>query len=546
MSSANYTISSLERTFKNIQKEIEFLRKDNKQVVTVEPDVVEWTEKHRIINRQPWEFPSEWHKQLYRMSADDSIKRVMFVKGRQLQITELAANILIYSMLRKPITAVYTSPRYDQVNRFSKDRLRKALKESKLTNYLAPSETGRRMFSVGRNAFVNGSILYCVSAWGAFDALRGIPADLIVVDEVQSIQSDAFPVLEENLSFTKGKMIVIGSPLLAGQPFETMWKLSDMSEWDKAERDWLPKKDAENGYRGFHISQRIAPWITDAEIKKKRRTYDEQRFLNEVEGQFFAGGSVPYLPDDITSLFVNESLLPDLQGLTTESYLGADWGSGGNAFSVVSILVKRPNGKIDLVYYERMEERDLTVQLMKIKQMIVKFNSRLAFVDTGYGAWQLQELQKAFGNRVLGVYYTRRPEKPFEVKMTDFGVTAITDRTHLLDRVERELVKNKALIIRKGYQNVDWLVDAFTCQSIDVQQTQFGRTYRDWSKARGTPDDALHSIAYAYLALLQGEGRIFAANEENNMMSDVQFISHRNDFVNTPYYRELNSRRGVY
>jgi len=79
---------------------------------------------------------------------------------------------------------------------------------------------------------------------------------------MQDVQPEALPVLEEALSHSPfGNMVMVGTASDEGSEFSRLWQQSDMKEWDSESGAWIPQKPENRFYSGYHIDQRMAPWI---------------------------------------------------------------------------------------------------------------------------------------------------------------------------------------------------------------------------------------------------------------------------------------------
>jgi hypothetical protein len=437
-------------------------------------------------------------------------------------MTEWIVNWLLHNLLTYPFTtAIYTAPRMDQVSRFSRDRFRRAIIDAPglRGNISQIRELEDEVPAISRMPFANGSLCYMLSAWGDFSAIRNIPADFVAVDEMQDIQSEALPVVEEAMSHSKHRrMVLVGTASDFGSQFERLWQQSDQKEWDGDA--WVPQKPENRFYSGYHMDQRMASWILELpeghpdSIEGKRRRYPERRFINEVLGLFYRGLAKPLLPEDLLAcrdltLGFMESLAPP-----TPSYAGVDWGGGQFAFTVIWILLHQPDERYRTIYVHKFDERDPMKQVATIANLVTLFNVKQLVADIGYGAVQVSELQKKFASRVVGCQYVRRPEIPLEVKTHDEHGQRIAQMMVLADRsfwIETAIddIKHKdangALAPRfilpwKEPLEVEWILDHFTCWEMEEQETVSGKRYHHYTHPEGQPDDAGHAYIYARIA----------------------------------------------
>ncbi|MCW4032067.1 MAG: phage terminase large subunit family protein [Candidatus Bathyarchaeota archaeon] len=485
-------------------------------------DPVEWTKEYRILKGKPFSFQDrDYLFPIYR----DTSHRIVIVKSRQMEMTEWIVNWLLIKLTNNPFTTgIYTAPRMDQVSRFSQDRFRAAILDSeKLREYLLGRK--RRDEKLGEPAitripFSNGSVCYLVSAWGDFGAIRNIPADFIAVDEMQDVQGEAVPVIEECMSHSSyGFMIAVGTASDEGDQFSKLWEESDKKEWNK--NAWIQQKPENKFYSGYHIDQRMASWIINLppehpnSLEAKRQRYSERRYMNEVLGLFYRGLAKPLIPDDMLKCV--DRTLDNVSRLDPpyQSYAGIDWGGGEFAFTVIWIMALDELERWRLLYCHKFDEKDPMKQVQTIGKMIEGFNVKQAVADIGYGAVQVSELQKRFGDRVYGCQYIRNPAMPLQrVQKDEFGkriaqLMVQADRSFWIEKAI-QIIKKKD---RKGEsipdlvipwnENVarenEWIIDHFCCIEMEEQETVSGKKYHHYTHPEGEPDDALHSFIYALI-----------------------------------------------
>jgi hypothetical protein len=80
--------------------------------------------------------------------------------------------------------------------------------------------------------FANGSEVYIRAAFHSADAVRGIDADLLLGDEFQDIASGRLPVLEETLSHSPLRYVVLtGTPKTIDNHLENVFRQSTACEF---------------------------------------------------------------------------------------------------------------------------------------------------------------------------------------------------------------------------------------------------------------------------------------------------------------------------
>ncbi|MEK6527289.1 MAG: hypothetical protein AABZ36_00180, partial [Nitrospirota bacterium] len=237
-------------------------------------DIVIWTQEVRVLNGKPFSFKNrDYLLPIYR----DEAKEIYIAKGRQTEITEFALNWLLFKLANNSGTVgLYISDRDSHTSKFSKLRLKdRAIVQSKILQSIIPLNK----HSSTTQPFANGSVLYMHSAWGEFDQARSIPADFVVVDEIQSVNVNEIDVLQEALSHSNfGYMIGIGTGSEEGSDWNKLWATGNQSSWDVNSKSWIPKRPEITDIHSYHLPQTNVPWITPEDIEKKRLKMTKRRF----------------------------------------------------------------------------------------------------------------------------------------------------------------------------------------------------------------------------------------------------------------------------
>ncbi|WLR49580.1 terminase family protein (plasmid) [Halobacillus litoralis] len=500
----------------------------NKEQVEVLKDPVNFTETFGTVKGKDFKFydpddPKEDRRHLEDIYRDPHPRKII-LSSRQVEKTETVVRNMLHKAFTVPhVTQVYASPRLDQTYRFSNDRLRAGLKQSKgngvLMNSLDKDSTKHMTFH-------NHHQMYFGSTYGEADSLRGITADYLYFDEFQDMEEEGIATLLETLSHSeittdveingeittlRGKVLITGTPKNTGSLYEQYWELSDQRYWDTEKKEWIPQKDPSKClFRGYHMSQEMMPWITDQEIEYKRQTYSEQKFINEVKGEFYSGLAKPLQWSDIEPNLKYATSLYRKLPITREAYMGIDWGGGQSAFTVVTILAPNPEtDKLEMVYVEKFEEKHIPDQIRKINQLMEDFNVTGVVADLGFGQAQIQMLQEKWGNMVQSCYYTAGSKNPEDINESEDGMKLTVDRSNQLFKVF-DLFKGEEIEI--PYSNPDALKEIFqhyTCVEAEPVAPSSGRTgYTKVIKPNSKNDDALHSLNYAHIAYQIGSQKV--------------------------------------
>jgi hypothetical protein len=174
------------------------------------------------------------------------VKQINVVKGRQMGMTEVAINWLLYHLLRNENTVgLYITDRQEHVDAFA-DRMRQAIESSEL---LKPWVTKITRTHV---KFANNSTLYMITGWNKFENARSYPADFVVIDEAQSLDLEALPVVKETMaSSPHGRLMIIGTGSDEGDEWHKEWSRGTPWIWRKAEAKKKEKVDVSRSQLGY-------------------------------------------------------------------------------------------------------------------------------------------------------------------------------------------------------------------------------------------------------------------------------------------------------
>jgi hypothetical protein len=478
-------------------------------------DIVTWTQEVRVLNGKPFSFENRnYLLPIYR----DETKEIYIAKGRQTEITEFALNWLLFKLANNPGTVgLYISDRDSHTSKFSKLRLKdRAIGQSKILQSIIPINK----HSSTTQPFANGSVLYMHSAWGEFDQARSIPADFVVVDEIQSVNVKEIDVLQEALSHSDfGYMIGIGTGSEEGSDWHKLWQTGNQCIWDVNLKSWVPKRP-ENLIHSYHLPQTIVPWVSPEDIKKKRSKMTKRRFDTEVMGRWYRGAKKPILESDIRALFNrNSSLIPGnrVDKSKGQVFMGVDWGGGDKSFTVPWIW-QCLNEKIPIfkvLYTSKIEETSIEKQVQMISKLIEDYNVDQVVMDAGGGPYQVQKIEERYANKAIKCSYMTRPSDPLNDSKLISDNHYIIDRTFVIDTIidliKRPFVQGdftipKILIPAKNMERIEWIIDQFTCIESVTTSLQSGQDYTRYIHDNEQPDDALHACIYAYVAWLINKG----------------------------------------
>ena len=340
---------------------------------------------------------------------DTPSKRVLLKCGRQVEKSTLLGNkSLAYCALISSFNVLYVSPTNLQTKTFSQDRLKEPIETSSRLKAWTTTQLSDNIFL---KKFVNRSQLTLRYAYHNADRVRGIPADLILVDEVQDIITDNLPVIEECASHSIYKLFLYsGTPKSLDNPLEKYWtEQSTQNEWvvpcehhgvpgDPSTWHWNILGEGNIGlgglvcskcgkpivamhphaqwasmnpsvfgrlkqpFEGYRIPQLMVPWLDWHELLDKRTKQSPTVFNNEVLGLSYDSGNRPLTRQDIIAncspglLMTESNLIKIKQHLGTASpiFAGIDWGCHDEQTRILTLR--------GFVYFKDLTSEDQVAQ----------------------------------------------------------------------------------------------------------------------------------------------------------------------------------------
>lgn len=490
----------------------------------------------------------EYLRAIYNSSA----KRKLLMAGRQVEKSTLLGNSCLSYLLMNPyFRALYVSPSNQQTKTFSRDRIAEPIE---LSPFLKQTTNNRLLKNVFEKKFVNHSQITLRFAFLNADRVRGIPTDLVVIDEFQDILLDNIPVIEECASHSDFKYFVYaGTPKSLDNSIEYYWaRFSTQNEWvvpcrrhgtpkDKSSWHWNildeenigdtglicskcrkpiisndpdakwsainPTPNVKNPFEGYRIPQIMVPWIDWNDIRNKQRIYSRAKFHNEVLGRSYDAGTRPLTRRDVQRNCWDElsmNFYKDVRQYCGQYpiFMGIDWGSGENTYTVVCLggyLPFAPD-RFTVFYWHRFEgvESEPRVQLEIIRNLVAEFNVQKIGADYGGGHWPNDELTRDYGaDKVKKYQWVGNVKKKIKFD-AQLGVPR-----HLCHRTE--VMSDVFNAIKRA--NVFWFPrwkefeDPFGMDMLNIF-SEFNERLRMnvYKCAPGRTDDSCHALIFGFLS----------------------------------------------
>ncbi len=153
-----------------------------------------------------------------------------YMTGRQVGKTQSqAAEGILKTSSISNITTLYVNPLYEQTSRFSTMYVAPLVENSPIKKLLIGSRSRQNVL---HRQFLNNSHMIFSYAGLSAERVRGIPADLLNMDEVDNIMPDHMPVIESTLRASKWRIIRrTGTPTTQDRNLAQCWEASSQAEW---------------------------------------------------------------------------------------------------------------------------------------------------------------------------------------------------------------------------------------------------------------------------------------------------------------------------
>ncbi len=379
----------------------------------IDPD-----ESRKIVEQLEQFGKAERREYIYPV-LDSRLSKALLMCARQVEKSTLCSAITVTeSAMYNFFRTLYVSPSAQQTRTFSNEKLSPLLQYSPMIKkYWRDTSCRDQVFE---QSYINGSFTFLRYCFLSADRARGIPADRLLIDEIQDILSENIRIIEECLSHSKyGWSLYAGTPKTLENTIQRYWDFSNQNEWlipcdscvpvgggkrywNNLDSDSIGDKgvickncgrplDVNAGmwvsqnpggsYNGFRISQLMVPWkFTEPdrwkkEIVWKLENYEEGEFHNEVLGISFDNASKPIKRSELVACcypanqnarypltnWVYDPTDPQIVNGTV--FMGVDWGEGKGGRS--------PDGRM-----RRASYTVVTIGVSYIGKLAVVFQKR--------------------------------------------------------------------------------------------------------------------------------------------------------------------------
>ncbi len=534
--------------------DLDYLASKQKDLISINPSTfTEFAVKMPNKEEQTYTPFSFEHRRYLRQIYDTPSQRTLLKCGRQVEKSTMLGNkLLSYACIQTALNSLYVSPTNQQTKVFSQDRLKEPIETS---DYLKSWTTTKLSDNVFLKKFINRSQITLRYAYLNADRCRGIPADIICMDELQDLLTDNIPVIEECASHSNLKLFMYsGTPKSLDNTIEHYWvKYSTQNEWvvpcynhlfrtaagvqnvhwnilgednlgpESLSCDLCHKpisamhpdaqwaalnpdivKQIPKPYEGFRIPQLMVPWIPYEELLQKQHTYSRVKFFNEVLGLSFDSGTRPLTRQDVMDNCDPVLLLTPAYQRKIHKFLGGaypvfagiDWGTGENTYTVLTLGAYMGDDKFTIFYVHRFEGRETEpqIQIDEISRLINEYNVILVGCDYGGGFYPNDELTKRFGWQRIVKYQYSQPSK--KVDWQDGLKRFLVHRSEVMSDVFNAI--KRRTIFR--FPNWDQFADPYAADCLNIF-SEYSEQIRQnvYKKSPSSTDDTFHSILLCFL-----------------------------------------------
>jgi len=480
---------------------------------------------------------------------DSRARRLVVRASRQVEKTTFLVNAIVHAAVTYPgIHVLFVCPRGEQASVFSNSRLIPTIQGSPLIRrtLLGPSN---KKLPVMNLRFVNGSEVYIRAAFHSGDPVRGIDGDVLLVDEFQDIADGHLPVLEQALSHSPHrKVILTGTPKTIDNHLESVFRQSTAHEYqvacpacgcnvilderclgpmgpmcpdcgqltDLRQGRWVARNPTSTWGDGFWINHVMTPWHNHAQLLEHQRTYDLAHFKNECLGLPTTLGEHVVTRAELEACCENRPMARSFRDVPpsfhTHLVAGIDWGGGVASRTVLVIGYMDEDYRFVVVRFDRFAaQEDPARILQEVRQLCLQFGVRIIAADGGgsghvYNRLLLDRLRDQVGPFFAIMYSTSEHEPQQDGVLWRWTVNRSASIGTLFARVK------KGTISFPRVEESGSFLDEICCEFVEYDNLQ--RSIR-YSHPETHPDDSLHAANYALLVAVKDHGHRLVYGVDN-------------------------------
>jgi len=461
---------------------------------------------------------------------NSTAKRMVLRCSRQVEKTSFLIFSTLHALMTIPhVRILVVTPRNKQARVWVRSRFLPVLKDSPVIARTLLGIKRNRQLQVFNLQFSNGAEMFVREAFLHADASRGVDADILVCDEYQDLAPNMLPVLEETLSHSPIKrVLLVGTPKSVDNHIEQAFSRSTANEWrvpcpcgnlvlldekvissnslicpecqndiHPATGHWVARNPDSTWADGYWLNHLCVPWVNHPELLEKQQSYNPAAYRNEVLGLPTVLGDHIVTRQQVEACCQDrpmaqrfEDIHPNARG---RLMAGIDWSGGVNSNTILTIGYMTDDDRLVVCHMERFGPGEDTQQLIeKIARRCEHFRIRAIAADgRGNGSVHNNLLLHRLPN-LIGFYamiYTVSDSQPAQWKGRLW--TWSIGRTPSIGMVFSRIHKQRLLLPR--LEDSSSFIDEICCEVAEYDDQK--RTIK-YTHPATMPDDTLHSLNY--------------------------------------------------
>ncbi len=461
---------------------------------------------------------------------DTTARRAVLRCSRQVEKTTFICNADVHAAITIPrVRIIVVFPRHEQATVFAKSRLLPVITDSPVVRRILLGAAARTP-QVMHMRFANKAEVYIRAAFHSGDPVRGIDGDVLLIDEFQDIASGNLPVLEQALSHSQHRRVILtGTPKSVDNHLEDAFNRSTANEWrvpcgcgelvmldesclgpscpicpqcrvplDLSRGQWVARNPGSAWGDGFTLNHLATPWLNYPELLEHQQNYNPALFRNECLGLPSQLGDHIVTRAEVEACCEQRRMAKrsaDLSvNLRNSLYAGIDWGGGAISQTVLVVGYMKDNDRFMVVFMERFRpQEDQDRVLESVARLCSEFGVRCVAADGGGNGSVYNNLLLNLLPNVGALYamlYSGSDHQPQQYKGRLWNWTI--GRTPSLGMVFTR-IKKRLLSFPRLEDSRSFLPEIY-CETAEYDEHQ--RTIK-YTHPETQPDDTLHAINYA-------------------------------------------------
>ena len=496
-------------------------------------------------------------KQIY----DNMPQKLILKCSRKTLKSTLISNFICLNLIRwNYFKMMYVGPQELTTKYFSSNYIPPRFESPKIKNLLLKGWFKNDVFEKILDD-THSSVLFRYCSDDA-TRTRGPAIDCVVYDEVQDIQYDQLPIIQETMAMSPYKReIFAGTPLDSTNTIHRIWQSSNQLEWmmkcsgcghwnsltegndplkmvqphglscskcskklDSREGEWVSMNPSDYLLTGYHLAQPLLPHFNE-DPKEWKEIYEKVHsgknelrvVMNETFGLTYDIGSKPITREELLRVCVlgpqfqdgNENDLAiwtKNKGRYISYAMGVDWGvSMSQSRTVATLGAMTTDGIFEVIMAKIYRGYDYEAHIYDIARKANSVNAPCVS-DSGpdpIRGIKLCELVNNKGSQ-LAAYRRTKMIQHFEAGTYDWRQNRwVLHRSDVISLVIRQLKAGKILFPQWGdvSEYMQDLLNVF----IEVKDGLYGQELM-YDHHPKQPDDAMHSLVFSVCAAYMAVG----------------------------------------